>query len=192
MQARRIEEQREGGRGREERCGLQRHVTEDVAFWPRGRMVMNSANGPGGCLLTEMLQVLLMERVCEIAHRFDKRFQRRMSCPRHGKFFDWCSGRSWDAKPEEGLRNFRTIALMSVLAMRSSSVVANMLTEETDPMEWSVECGIRKLCELRAPGSVGDQFVAGALRIARRREGPGALGKGTYRTAFTTSLDVGF
>ena len=44
VQARRIEEQREGGRGREERSGFQRHVTQDVALWKRGRMVMNSAN----------------------------------------------------------------------------------------------------------------------------------------------------
>ena len=41
VQARRIEEQREGGRGREERCGCQRHVTEDVALWPRRRVVKN-------------------------------------------------------------------------------------------------------------------------------------------------------
>ena len=50
-------------RGREERCGRQEHVTEDVALWPRGRMVKNSANGREDCLLTEMLQVLPMESV---------------------------------------------------------------------------------------------------------------------------------
>ena len=66
-------------------------------------MVKNSANGPEDCLLTEMLQVLPMETVCEIAHRFEERFRVRMSCPKHGQ-------------------------------LRSSSVVANMLAEEGDPM----------------------------------------------------------
>ena len=49
-------------------------VTADEVLRARCNMLRNKANGPAGCLVTEMLQCLPTETVYE-ARWFDKRFK---------------------------------------------------------------------------------------------------------------------
>ena len=49
---------------------------------------------------------------------------------RRGKFYASCSSKKPDAKLENGLRGFRTIALLSVFSKWYATVLVDMLHEE--------------------------------------------------------------
>ena len=56
--------------------------------------------------------------------------------PKRGKFSALCSLKMPDAKPETGLRGFRAIALRSVFSEWKTTVQADLLHEEKEPIEW--------------------------------------------------------
>ena len=79
-------------------------------------MLLNKANGPADCLVTEMLQCLPTETVYEVAHGFDQRFRGDCSAPEAWKVPRFVFLEKPDAKLEKGLRGFRAIALLSVFS----------------------------------------------------------------------------
>ena len=99
-------------------------------------MIKNNANGPADCLVTEMAQCLPVETVYEVAHWFAKRFRGECRAPEAWKILRLVFLKMPDAKPETGLRGFRAIALRSVFSEWKTTVQADLLHEEKEPIEW--------------------------------------------------------
>ena len=96
----------------------------------------NKANGPADCLVMEMLQCLLMETGCEVAHSFEKRFKGECRAPEAWKILRLVFLKKPDAKLEKGLRGFRAIPLLSVFSKWYTTVLVDLLHEENEPTEW--------------------------------------------------------
>ena len=99
----------------------------------------NKDNGPSDCMLTETFQELPMQSVCEITRRLETRFRGGRRAPAARTNLQLVFLKKLDAKLDNGIRGFRTIALMSVLAKWYAAVVVGLLHEEPEPTEWNVE-----------------------------------------------------
>ena len=102
VQAERIRRQRISG---DRRVALQERrvtITMDKVLRPRGEMLRNKANRPAHCLVTEMLQCLPTETVCEVAHWSDKRFKGECRAPEAWKVLRLVFRKKPDAKLEKG------------------------------------------------------------------------------------------
>ena len=75
----------------------------------------NKANGPADCLVAEMLLCLPTETVYEVTHWFDKRFEGECRAPEAWKILRLVFIKKPEAKLEKGVRDFRAIALLSVV-----------------------------------------------------------------------------
>ena len=99
--------------------------------------------------MTEMLKKLLIETNYEVTE-FQRRFHGECDSPASvNMLFSWCSCGSQTCRQEKGIRGYRAIALMSVMAKLFSFVVVLMLNniQRTDGLEkaapWS-----RRRCAL--------------------------------------------
>ena len=68
LQAERIRYQKQSWRLLGALQGRRIRITIDRVLRARGKMMKNKANGPADCLVTEMLQCLLVETVYEVTH----------------------------------------------------------------------------------------------------------------------------
>ena len=127
VQAERIRRQRVSGGRRVALQGRRIQITVDRVLRARGKMMRNKANGPPGCLVTEMLQ-LSTETVYEEAQWFDKRLKGECRAPEAWKILRLVFlNKKPDAKLEEGLRGFRAIALLSVFSEWYATVLTDLL-----------------------------------------------------------------
>ena len=77
----------------------------DKALGAPEKMMKNKTNGPGDCLVSEMLQELPVEAVYEITHWFGKRFRGECRAPAAWKILHLVFLKKSDAKFEEGIRS---------------------------------------------------------------------------------------
>ena len=108
-------EQRERGNRRERWKGERVEVTVDKVLRFQAKMMKNQTNGPGDCLVSEMVRELPMETVGEIPLWFGKRFRGECRTPAAWKILRLVFLKKPDAEREKGIRECRAIALMWVL-----------------------------------------------------------------------------
>ena len=138
-------------RTREQRCrgdslvaprGRRAGMTIDRVLRARGKL-KNKANGPSDCMVTEMLQNLSMESVCEITLWFEKRFSRESTEPIGLESLT--SGISKKQTPDE---KKACVGSLSVLSMWYTSVLVGLLHEEKEPIEWRRLHRRRERCQM--------------------------------------------
>ena len=81
VQAERIRRKWVSGDRRTALQGRRIQITVDIVLCARGKMMRNKANGPAGCLVSEMLQCLPAEAIYEVAYWFDTRFEGECRAP---------------------------------------------------------------------------------------------------------------
>ena len=98
----------------------------------QGKMMRKKAGGPADCLVTEMLQCLLVH---EVTHWFEKRFKGECRAPEAWKILRQVFLQKPDASLEKGLRGFRAVALRSVFSTSYTTVLVELVHEEKEPIE---------------------------------------------------------
>ena len=136
MQAGWIRRQRVSGDLRVALQGRLIQITVDGVLRARGKLMRNKANGPADCLVTEMLRCSPNETENEVAYWFDKRFKGECRAPDARKVLRLVFLKKPDTKLEKGLREFRVIALLSVLSQWYITVLVDLVHEEKEPAEW--------------------------------------------------------
>ena len=75
--------------------------------------------------------------IYEVTHWFQKRFQGDCRAPEAWRILRLLFLKKPDARLEKGLRGFRSIALLSVFSKWYTTVLVDLLHEETEPVEWT-------------------------------------------------------
>ena len=99
-------------------------------------MLRGKSDGPADCLVVETLSHLPTEVIYEVTHWFQKRFQGDCRAPEAWRSLRLVFLKKSDTRLEKGQRGFRAITLLSVFSKWYTTVLVDVLHEETEPIEW--------------------------------------------------------
>ena len=102
----------------------------------RGKLSNNKVNGPEDAVVSEMIQILPLEKIYTLARCFQDRSMGQMDAPGSWKIVKFLFLRKQDAEPKKGIRSYRAIAISSVVSKRYASCVKMRMEKEKELETW--------------------------------------------------------
>ena len=111
-------------------------ITVDLALQARAKLSDNKVNGLDDALVSEMIKILLLEKIYTIARCLQERLMDQMESSSSWNVVKLVFLKKPDAAPTDGIRSFRAINLTSVMS------------------KWYVSCVLLRLEQAKEPGKL--------------------------------------
>ena len=96
--------------------GRDEEITVDLVLQARAKMSDNKVNGPDDAIVSEMIKQWPLEKINTVTMCFQERFLGQMKSISSWKIVRLVLFRKPDAEPKKGIRNYKAIALTSVMS----------------------------------------------------------------------------